>query len=136
MGGVWDGRRQHRQNDPRLSRSGVPPVLDGKQGGAVRHQDAGGTIEVYVVGDPDRRRRGNGTAGLLLAFLARASQPSDSIGRSAAYISDEAFTRRARREGCLTCRSKVRSGLGCCCTQRAERVGKGFVRNVSGRTTD
>ncbi len=73
-------RRQHRQHDHRLSRSGFTPVLDGKQRGAVRHQDAGGTIEVYVVGDPDRRRRGNGTAGLLLAFLARASQPSDSIG--------------------------------------------------------
>jgi hypothetical protein len=46
----------------------------------VRHQDAGGTIEVYVVGDPDRRRRGHRTPGLVLAFLARASQPSDSIG--------------------------------------------------------
>jgi hypothetical protein len=71
-------QRQHRQHDHRLSR---PPslsirVLDGKQRGAVRHQDAGGTIEVYVVGDPDRRRRGNGNDRTPEAARATSKPPS------------------------------------------------------------
>ena len=69
-------RRQHRQHDHRLSRSGFTPVLDGKQRGAVRHQDAGGTIEVYVVGDPDRRRRGNGNDRTSEAARTTSKPPS------------------------------------------------------------
>ena len=42
--------------------------------------------------------------------------------------SDEAFTRRVRLEGCLTCHSKARSGPGCCCTRRARRV-RSFAEN-------
>jgi hypothetical protein len=68
--------RQHRQHDHRLSRSGFTPVLDGKQRGAVRHQDAGGTIEVYVVGDPDRRGRGNGNDRTSEAARVTSKPPS------------------------------------------------------------
>jgi hypothetical protein len=52
----------------------------------------------------------------------RAFQPSEFNRSSAAYISDTTFARCARLEGCLTYRSKVRSGLGYYCRQRAERV--------------
>src|SRR4029077_7113837 len=62
--------------------------------------------------------------GCLLLFLNRSSQShrTPPIGRPTAYISDSAFTRRASREGYLMCHSKARSGPGCCCTRRAERV--------------
>ena len=41
-----------------------------------RHQDAGGTIEVYVVGDPDRRRRGNGNDRTSEAARVTSKPPS------------------------------------------------------------
>ena len=60
----------------------------------------------------------------LLLFLNRSSQShrTPPIRRPTAYISDSAFTRRAQREGYLMCHSKARSGPGCCCRRRAERV--------------
>ena len=66
---------------------------------------------------------GSGGSCLLL-FLNRSSQShrTPPIRRPTAYISDSAFTRRASLEGCLMCHSKARSGPGCCCTRRAERV--------------
>jgi hypothetical protein len=39
-------------------------------------QDAGGTIEVYVVGDSDRRRRGNGNDRTSEAARATSKPPS------------------------------------------------------------